>query len=110
MTSAGVLAGANRPYQLSAAYPATPASATVGNVGNAGERSADVTAIARNWPASTSDAALATVVNITWIWPPIRSVMAGAAPLYGTAVRLTLAMSLNSSPARWAEVPTPNVP
>jgi len=69
-----------------------------------------VTAIARSWPLSTSAAALATVANITSIWPPIRSVMAGAAPLYGTAVRLTFAISLNSSPARCAEVPTPNVP
>jgi hypothetical protein len=45
------------------------------------ERSADVTASARNCLPSISDAALATVVNITWIWPPIRSVMAGAEPL-----------------------------
>ena len=81
MTSAGVLAGANRPYQASASYPGTPASETVGRSGKAGERSAEVTASARNCPASISDAALATVVNITWIWPPIRSVIAGAAPL-----------------------------
>src|SRR3977135_2307230 len=110
MISAGVLAGANRPYQLPAAEPGTPASATVGRSGNAGERSADVTASARNCPPAISDAALATVVNISSILPPIRSVMAGAAPLYGTVVRLTLAMFLNSSPARCAEVPVPNVP
>src|ERR1700693_5370444 len=81
IASGGVLAGANRPYQLSAAQPGTPASETVGISGNAGERSAEVTASARNCPASINPAALATVVNITWIWPPIRSVIAGAAPL-----------------------------
>ena len=59
----------------------TPASATVGNCGKAGERSTEVTAIARNCPLSTSGAALATVVNMTSIWPPIRSVIPGAAPL-----------------------------
>jgi hypothetical protein len=45
----------------------------VGRSGNAGERCAEVTASARNGPLLISAAALATVVNITWIWPPIRS-------------------------------------
>jgi hypothetical protein len=81
MMSGGVFAGANRPYQVSASKPGRPVSATVGNCAKAGERSAVVTASARNWPPSISDAALATVVNITWICPPIRSVMAGAEPL-----------------------------
>src|SRR3974390_822592 len=81
IVSAGVLAGPNSPYQLSPAEPGTPASATVGRSGNAELRSDEVTASARSWPAFTSGAALATVVNITWIVPPSRSVIAGAAPL-----------------------------
>ena len=32
-------------------------------------------------------------------WPPMRSVNAGALPLYGTCVMLTLATSFSSSPA-----------
>ena len=75
-----------------------------------GDRCVEVTASARNCPPSISGAALATVVNITWIWPPITSVMAGAAPLYGTVVMLTLAVLLSRSPARCAEVPVPKVP
>ena len=35
------------------------------------------------------------------------TLIAGAAPRYGTMVRFTLASDLNSSPARWADVPVP---
>ena len=81
MISGGVLAGATGHTRLPLHSREHRPPTTVGNCGKAGERSADVTASARNWPASTSDAALATVVKITWICPPIRSVIAGAAPL-----------------------------
>ena len=49
--------------------------------GKAEARLAEVTASALSLPALISEAALATVVNITWIVPPMRSVIAGAAPL-----------------------------
>ena len=40
-------------------------------------------------------------------WPPIRSVIAGAAPLYGTCVIVRPAFCLNSSIAMWCGVPLP---
>ena len=46
-----------------------------------------------------------SVANAVMLWDG--SWIAGAAPRYGTVVRLTPAMCLNSSPARCAEVPVP---
>ena len=45
--------------------------------------------------------------NIIMTWPPIRSWLAGAAPLYGTCTMSTFAVSLKSSAAMWPELPTP---
>ncbi len=39
------------------------------------------------------------------IWPPMRSTMAGPAPLYGMWSISTLALDLNSSPPRCCGVP-----
>ncbi|KAG0755137.1 hypothetical protein G6F22_020710 [Rhizopus arrhizus] len=50
------------------------------------------------------------VVNMKSIWPPIRSVMAGLPPLYGTCVNCSLAALLNISPAKWPGVPAPAEP
>jgi hypothetical protein len=41
-------------------------------------------------------------------WPAITSVMAGAAPLYGTCSRLSFAASFSSSIARCGTLPVPD--
>src|SRR5262249_9790032 len=73
-------------------------SPTVGISGSASERIAVVTAKAASLPARmySSDAAMS--VNVTWICPPSRSVIAGPALRYGTCVRLTPVIILKSSP------------
>ena len=48
--------------------------------------------------------------NIMSTWPAIRSCSAGPAPRYGMWVMKVLVCSLNSSPARWCEVPLPAEP
>ena len=52
--------------------------------GRAGTRSAEVTASARSLPALMLPWAAGTVSIMLSTWPPIRSVMAGPLPLYGT--------------------------
>src|SRR5512140_525013 len=44
----------------------------------------------------------------TSTWPPIRSVIAGPAPLYGMCFMSMPVMYLNSSPDRCTEVPEPD--
>ena len=55
------------------------------------------------WP--TDDGRLS---KMTSTWPPIRSVSAGPAPLYGTCSMLQPVIDLNSSPERCTEVPLPD--
>ena len=45
---------------------------------------------------------------MTSTWPPIRSVSAGPAPLYGTCSIWQPVIDLNSSPERCTEVPLPD--
>jgi hypothetical protein len=45
--------------------------------------------------------------NISWVWPPMVSVIAGAEPLYGTCSSCGCRPSLNSSPAKCGAVPLP---
>ncbi len=47
----------------------------------------------------------ATSRKPSWIWPPSRSAVAGAAPLYGMWVMSTLAICRKSSPARCDDEP-----
>jgi DNA-binding transcriptional LysR family regulator len=47
------------------------------------------------------------VSNITWTWPPSRSISAGAPPRYGTWSMSMPAIILNSSPSTWSELPLP---
>ena len=44
----------------------------------------------------------------TCTWPPIRSMSAGPAPLYGTCSMSQPVINLNSSPDRCTEVPLPD--
>ncbi|MNT67490.1 hypothetical protein D3C72_2056410 [compost metagenome] len=63
----------------------------------------------RSLPAATMGSADAgEVISISTV-PPIRSVMAGAAPRYGTCTSLTPAFCDTSAPIRWLMVPLPGV-
>src|SRR5207247_7750468 len=61
--AAGVLAGANTPYQVVIRYPGSPASSAVGTSGNAGRRPALETASARSLPERTCGAEARLVSN-----------------------------------------------
>src|SRR5574341_1339708 len=106
----GVPWGAHRPYQVLMLKPGRPDSATVGTSGKAEERLAVVTAMARSLPDLMNGIAEGIESNISWICPPIRSVKAGALPLYGTCCMATLAASLKDSPARCCEEALPGDP
>src|SRR5262245_31674865 len=97
MISDAVFLGALRPTHWLASKPGTK-SPMVGISGSASERIAMVTAKARPLPALMYSIDAAMSVNVTWICPPSRSVIAGAALRYGTCVRLTPVIILKSSP------------
>ena len=86
----------------------TPASATVGTSGSSGSRLAPVTASARSFPALMCGKAEGMLSNIIITWPPSRSVIAGALPLYGMCRMSTCARYLNISPDMWMLVPLPD--
>ena len=111
MTAVGVRAGANMPYQPpSSTTPSTPASAMVGTSGSAAQRFPPAKAIGRSLPARMCGIESGGVTNIIWMCPPIRSEMAGPAPLYGACATLMPAREVNSSVARCSALPKPGVP
>ena len=59
-------------------------------------------------PARSIGRAATLVSKLRATWPPIRSVIAGELPLYGTCRMSTPVASLNTSPARCEVVPLPN--
>ena len=80
-------------------------------------RPAATARVGRWWPrwraacrALTCGVPEAMLSNITWIRPLIRSVYAAGVPLYGTWIILVPVAVLNSSPARWFDVPMPPEP
>ena len=98
--SGGVEAGASKPNQGATAKPARPDSAIVGTFGSAAERLLLVTASPRtrpDWMWLTSEGMLLKTESTL---PPIRSVIAGAAPLYGTWISCTPAPLPNIAPSR----------
>src|ERR1035437_4566575 len=104
--SAGVFRGAPIPNQEPASYPATK-SLMAGTSGNVSERVGAVTANGLNLPLLMSAIEEGIGSNITCTCPPSRSANAGADPRYGTSVRSTPAIDLNSSmPTCWG-VPMP---
>ncbi|CFN62426.1 Uncharacterised protein [Bordetella pertussis] len=78
--AAGVFFGAYSATHEADANPGT-ASATVGSSGTSAERCGPVTARARRLPALTCGSDEGMLSNISWTWPPIRSVSAGALTL-----------------------------
>src|SRR3954467_1125890 len=61
-------------------------------------------------PALTCGRPAGPTVNMTWIWPPRRSVIAKGMVLYGTCTICTPAICLKSSVARCGGVPLPPGP
>src|SRR5688572_16922697 len=85
-------------------------SATAGTSGRTDARVALLTASARIRPALTCGNVGKIVPNIHEICPLRRSIDAGASPLYGTCVIVTLVIRQSSAPPRCVAVPTPPEP
>src|SRR5262249_8782576 len=105
----GVLTGTKKAYHPETSKPVSPVSASVGKSGAADVRLAVVTASARNWPCCISDSSGAILLKKTSTRPGMTSWVAGAAPREGTVVISMPAARLNSSPARWGDVPWPGL-
>ncbi len=109
-TGAGVLAGATSPHQTEAVKAGSPSSFEVGTLGSNAERLALATASGRNVPDLIWLITSSGLIGMNVRRSPIRSVMAGAPPLYGTCSTSMPADSLSISPARWPELPLPAEP
>ena len=105
--SLGVPMGTASACQAHASNPGIPDSATVGRSGSAAMRLSLATASALILPALICGAPAARSRNISGIWPPSRSWIAGPAPLYGTWVSCVSVRCLNISIARWCGLPGP---
>jgi hypothetical protein len=62
------------------------------------------------FPVGRLASVVGVVANMIWIWPDMRSSMAGAEPRYGTCRIFTPARSRNSSPATCSIEPAPDEP
>src|SRR5205814_9880135 len=102
--------GPSAPYHAVDSKPLLPASSMVGTSGNAAERLSDVTASARILPDFTAPTEGPSDENSIGTCPPIRSVIAGPPPLYGTCSSTAPVTFLKYSPERWCGPPTPDVP
>jgi hypothetical protein len=72
------------PSQMTASYPGTPASETVGTSGRTVERTLPEVPSALSFPACTLGAIVGIASNIICTCPPRMSVRAPELPLYGT--------------------------
>ncbi|MNL40803.1 hypothetical protein D3C87_1631770 [compost metagenome] len=102
--SGGSLAGPNRANHALDSKPlmVSPMGGTPGNCGSA---CGLVTPSARSAPLLMCGRALSELANIMSTWPPSRSVMAGAVPLYGTFRIFRLAIIFMRSPAMCSDEP-----
>jgi hypothetical protein len=64
-------------------------------------------ASARALPALTGSGAVAELAKNSGTCPPIRSVIAGPPPLYGTWIIFRPSISISSAPPRWLMLPMP---
>ena len=80
-TARGVPLGASTPFQVAVTKDGKPLSFMVGTWGSCGRRSAEVTASALSLPPWMKGSAGVMFSKMKSIWPPIRSVSAGALPL-----------------------------
>ena len=101
--------GANTDRQFSNST-STPCSRSVGTSRISADRCALATPSARSLPDCTCGSSTGRSATSPLIWPPIRSAIAGAAPLYGICSRFTPVKLLNSSPEKWCGPAMPEVP
>src|SRR5688572_9747515 len=106
-TSCGMPAGPMKAYHNESSNSDTPVSFTVGRCGSAGDRAVPVVASARRRPDLTCPTTEPLVANVRNTWPPIKSVIAGALPLYGTCTILVPVSVSNSAPERCPDDPMP---
>ena len=102
--------GAYSACQIATSKPFSPSSCIVGMLGSDGTRFADVTAYAFTLPLLICDVVLVVWSHMKSIWPPSRSFIAGAVPLYGTVVTSVSMALMNSSPQRCEAAPRPALP
>ena len=106
-TSSGVPAGATSMNHREKSMPGRPASAKVGTSGSRLVRARVETASGRTLRDSMKGRMVPTLSHSACTLPPSRSVMAGAAPLYGTWVTLAPASRANSPAQMWCGEPSP---
>ena len=106
--AAGVPAGATIPTQDTASKPGR-VSAIAGTWGANGVRSRVATPNARRFPCCTCGQTTGMLSKIRSTLPAKRSVSAGALPRYETWVISVRVISLNNSPAKWMELPGPEL-
>src|SRR5437899_5229461 len=109
MISFGVPAGASSPIEPVTVMLGNPSSAAVGSSGAATNRFGLVTARIRILPVLWSSRSWPVTPGVPMgTWPPIRSLITGPVPRYGTGTMPGVpASDLNNSPVRcWIE-PTP---
>ena len=85
-------------------------SATVGTSGAISLRAVDDTASARRRPAFTCGQASVMLSKARLMCPPVRLFMMSPEERNGTCVIVVPVLILNSSAARWIEVPAPDEP
>ena len=106
---AGVPAGARTPHQLIDLYPGTPASAMVGTSGRIELRTDPPVPSALSFPDLMWGRAWMRELMKPWLWPPMRSIMAGPPPLNWAMMISMPAMILKSSTPMCREPPTPEL-
>ena len=105
----GVFAGAKKPNQPIASTFFTPSSAKVGTSGSAVERFEPELARMVTLPARCNSVRSAMASTAAGTWPPIRSLLYAAEPLYGTCTISTPMPRPSSTPKKCGRLPAPDV-
>src|SRR6202171_5864853 len=108
MRAGGVLAGANSAYQLFDSTPCIPCSSKVRTSGSSGCRDGAAIPSGLRRPPFTNPIRSGISPKNPLTCPPMTSVIAGAAPLYGTCISLAPLESASSSIARCGMLPIPD--
>jgi hypothetical protein len=102
--------GSTTPYHCCASKPLKPDSSSVGTSFDSGWRCRSVTAIGRTRPERICGMAAAKPGNMACVWPPIKSLKAGAMPRYGMCTMKESTSCLNSSIVMCVSEPAPAEP
>src|ERR1700681_4672671 len=108
MRAGGVFAGANSAYQLFDSTPWMPCSSSVRTSGGSGCREGAAMPSGLSLPPLMNPISPGISPKNPLTCPPMTSVIAGAAPLYGTCISLAPLESASSSIARCGMLPIPD--